>query len=68
MCRSRRSAAGTGLRNFFKLYQRLADSWQVIDNSLVGRPHMIARGEGASRKEVCDAAQWELLAQWRSAE
>ena len=34
-----------GIRNFFGLYQALADSWAVYDNSF-GNPELIARGGG----------------------
>lgn len=35
-----------GLNNFFKLYQSIADSWQIYDNSDVGRPAPIAQKLG----------------------
>src|SRR5436309_6670143 len=35
-----------GLRNLFGLYLPIADSWQVFDNSRVGRPRLIAAGRG----------------------
>jgi predicted ABC-type ATPase len=50
-----------GLRNFFHLYQPLADSWQIIDNSIVGRPRLIALGAGADVIEVRDRTTWEKI-------
>ncbi len=35
-----------GLRNFFELYQPLANKWQVIENSIAGRSRLIASGSG----------------------
>jgi predicted ABC-type ATPase len=31
-----------GIKNFFKLYEPLADSWQMYDNSNIGKPLLIA--------------------------
>jgi predicted ABC-type ATPase len=31
-----------GIKNFFKLYEPLADSWQMYDNSNIGNPMLIA--------------------------
>jgi predicted ABC-type ATPase len=44
-CRSairRRFAAG--LKNFFKLYRDVADTWQMFDNSRLSGPRLIASG------------------------
>jgi len=50
----------TGLRNFFKLYQGLASSWRVYDNSgLV--PHLIAERLGEADTQVHDQATWFLI-------
>ncbi len=50
-----------GLRNFFELYQPLANSWQMIDNSVVGRPRMIALGTRTDVSEVRDETAWERI-------
>lgn len=50
-----------GLRNFFELYQPLADSWQMINNSIVGRPQMIALGVRMQVSEVRDKAAWAKI-------
>jgi predicted ABC-type ATPase len=53
----RRYAAG--LRNFFRLYQSLATSWRVYDNSLTLPPRLIAAGKGKKVTEVIDATRWK---------
>ncbi len=35
-----------GIKNFFSLYQPLADSWAVYDNSAFHNPILMANGEG----------------------
>jgi predicted ABC-type ATPase len=50
-----------GWANFCKLYQPLADSWQVIDNSVVGRPRVIAAGQGRRTKVVRNKALWDRI-------
>lgn len=41
-----------GLRNFFTLYQPLAELWRVYDNSMVGQTRLIATGTGISVSRV----------------
>jgi len=49
----RRYAAG--VRNFSKLYQPLANTWAVYDNSHLPRPMMIAQGgQGEDEGIICD--------------
>lgn len=50
-----------GWANFCELYQPLADSWQVIDNSVVGRPRLIAIGQGQRTQVVRNKALWDLI-------
>jgi len=46
------------LRNFFDLYQPLADSWQVYDNTSGASVRLIAEGEGAELVRAHDASAW----------
>lgn len=50
-----------GLRNFFGLYMRLADSWQLFDNSERGDPRTVAAGTRERLQTVDDAAAWRRL-------
>lgn len=50
-----------GLSNFFTLYQAVADSWQVFDNSQLAGPRLIASGRSTSRIEVMDEDFWHHL-------
>lgn len=54
----RRYAAG--IRNFFKLYRPLTDSWRVYDNSEV-LPHLIAHGSGETVEYISDEPAWSRL-------
>ena len=53
-----------GLRNFFGLYQPLAESWQVFDNSQLTGPRLVASGRGATA-EVLDEKAWTQLKEMR---
>ena len=50
-----------GLRNLFGLYLPLADSWQVFDNSRVGRPRLIAAGRGERAERIANASAWRRI-------
>jgi predicted ABC-type ATPase len=50
-----------GWANFCELYQPLVDSWQVIDNSVVGKPRFIAIGQGRRTQVVRNKALWEVI-------
>lgn len=50
-----------GLRNFFALYQGLADTWQMFDNSAASGPRLIASGRASRSVEVLDATAWANL-------
>ncbi len=51
----------TGLKNFFSLYQPLADTWQMFDNSTVDGPRLIATGRAGQPPTVLDADTWAYL-------
>ena len=53
----RRYAAG--LRNFSKLYQPLANTWAVYDNSDLPSPMMIAQGGQSDQPSIIHADLWE---------
>jgi predicted ABC-type ATPase len=53
----RRYAAG--LRNFSKLYQPLANTWAVYDNSDSPSPTMIAQGGEDEEPSIVHADLWE---------
>ncbi|MBI4493234.1 MAG: AAA family ATPase [Chloroflexi bacterium] len=58
----RRFAAG--LRNFFDLYQGLADTWQMFDNSAVDGPRLIASGCHGQPARVVDVDAWTNFLEW----
>ena len=47
-----------GVRNFFSLYQPLADEWGVYDNSAAGTPRLIASGHSTTSQQVALANLW----------
>ncbi len=49
-----------GLSNFFNLYEPIADSWQIYDNSVIGHPTPIASKE-SNHLKIWDAEKWEML-------
>lgn len=53
----RRYAAG--IRNFFTLYQPLANSWRVYDNSRSGGPSLVARGGSQKPVQAVDSSAWQ---------
>ena len=53
----RRHAAG--LRNFSKLYQPLANTWAVYDNSASPSPLMIAQGGKEDGSNIIHADRWK---------
>ena len=48
-----------GLRNFWRLYQPLADTWAVYDNSDVPSPLIIAQGGLGEGQSIVDAELWK---------
>ena len=53
----RRYAAG--LKNFSKLYQPLANTWAVYDNSSLGHPTIIAQGGSGQATNSLDIDLWK---------
>ena len=49
-----------GLRNFFELYQPIADSWAFYDNSKFGNPEIIAEG-GQTSKTIFNQEIWREI-------
>lgn len=43
-----------GMRNFFNLYQPLAATWRIYDNSKPAGPRLVARGRGLEVTKVAD--------------
>lgn len=52
----RRHAAG--LRNFFRLYCPLSESWIVYDNSCPATPEIVAAGAGSQVAFIADESKW----------
>lgn len=50
-----------GLNNFFELYQPLADSCAVYDNSATGNPTLIADKPAGDTLQIHDAILWETI-------
>ena len=50
-----------GLARFFRLYLQIASSWQVFDNSHVGRPRLIAEGRGDRPERVANPPTWRRI-------
>lgn len=50
-----------GLDNFFDLYQPIASTWRIYDNSHVRRPVLIARGSGRTVKKIANDALWARI-------
>jgi predicted ABC-type ATPase len=54
-----------GIRNFFNLFQPLADSWRVYDNSAT-EPHLIASGRGRNVELTTNIPVWNRLMEIRN--
>jgi predicted ABC-type ATPase len=52
-----------GLRNFFELYQPIATSWKMYDNSQAGRMRLIASGGESSAIRVRTRLLWQSIQQ-----
>jgi predicted ABC-type ATPase len=50
-----------GLVNFFSLYQPIADTWRVFDNSGTPPPSLVAAGRGRDVTLVEDTTTWMRL-------
>ena len=53
----------SGLRNFFTLYQSLAMTWRMYDNSGDVGVRLIAAGQRATVTQTGEAAIWQTLTQ-----
>ena len=51
------------LKNFFGLYQRLADNWQVYENAGGAEARRVAEGRFSQTDIVHDPVTWELMTQ-----
>lgn len=49
------------LRNFFELYQPLATTWRMYDNSSESGPKLVARGRGSLVTVVKDQGTWARI-------
>lgn len=52
-----------GLRNFFTLYQPIADNWYFYDNSETKNLRLIAKGESSKIEDVFRKEDWRNLKQ-----
>jgi predicted ABC-type ATPase len=50
-----------GLKNFFGMYQQLADTWRIYDNSSPGSPRLLSSGKRTINTTVVDTQLWESL-------
>jgi predicted ABC-type ATPase len=50
-----------GLNNFFSIYQPLADTWRMYDNSAPGEPHLLSYGECCTLIKIADTNRWEAI-------
>ena len=50
-----------GLSNFFSLYQTMASTWKLCDNSDAPRTKLIAAGEFGLVRRVADLPTWEEI-------
>lgn len=50
-----------GLRNLFRLYLPVVDSWQMFDNSRAGRPRLVASGSRHGAEQVANSSLWRRI-------
>lgn len=50
-----------GLRNLFTLYQSLAETWAVYNNSASGKPILIARGKSNNDITISNEGLWQRI-------
>jgi len=50
-----------GLRNFFDIYQPLADRWTFYNNVVPTRPRVVAKGRYTNVERIRDTALWEQV-------
>jgi predicted ABC-type ATPase len=51
----------SGLSNFVSLFEPVADSWQMLDNSEITGPRLIAARSPGTEPVVADEAAWQHL-------
>ena len=51
----------SGLKNFFELYEPLADGWMIYDNSAYARPRLIAERAVRQEVEIYERELWQTL-------
>jgi predicted ABC-type ATPase len=58
----------SGLRNFWKLYQPLANTWAVYDNSDSGSPDpiLVAKGTGSDPVPLIEHPLWRVFSETRN--
>jgi predicted ABC-type ATPase len=56
-----RQRYGRSIDNFFRLYLPIVTSWEVYDNSGIGQPQPVARGNQAEGEVVLDEAVWNAM-------
>lgn len=56
----------SSIRNFFSLYQSLADNWCIYDNSEVNNPKLIANGKLKDNFKVYLEYQWKLFESYQT--
>lgn len=49
---------GKGIRNFFDLYQPIADYWSVYDNSESGKSLLVAQGNKRATMDIYQPDLW----------
>lgn len=55
-----------GLKNFVELYQPLANSWTVYDNSSSGSPILVADKQEDAAAQIHDADLWEKICETKN--
>ena len=50
-----------GIRNFFKLYQPLTDTWRLYNNSYPSGPKLIAKGGVKTKENVYNTNLWNVM-------
>lgn len=51
----------SGIKNFFRLYEPLADFWRVYDNSEPSGPRLIASGSRSEPDNIKDIEIWNMI-------
>lgn len=54
-------AVSRSAANLFRMYLPLSDEWEVIDNSMLGQPKLIAAGGANKGMIVLDDEAWQSL-------